>query len=99
VNCADRATLLAFEMMSSPSLIGCLGRVTASGSIRPGRVGEVMLSNGGGVQAFLACDADGGAIDPYEAIVVVEQTASRTVLVTRLYPHSMPDPRKETRSA
>lgn len=86
----------AVETMPAPSLIGCLGRVTASGSIRPGKVGEVMLSIGGGVQAFLARDADGGAIEPYEEIVVVEQTAPRTVLVTRLYPDSTPEPPKET---
>jgi hypothetical protein len=76
--------------MRASSLIGCLGRVTASGSIRPGKVGEVMLSVGGGVQAYMAHDADGGAIDPYEEVVVVEQTAPRTVLVTRLYPDSNP---------
>jgi hypothetical protein len=43
-----------------------------------------MVAVGGGVQAYLARDADGGAIEPYEEIVVVEQTAPRTVLVTRL---------------
>jgi len=65
--------------------IGCHGRVTSSGGIRPGRTGEVMVAQGGGVQAYLARDADGGAIDPYEEIVVVDRIASRTVLVTRLY--------------
>jgi hypothetical protein len=54
VNAVERATCRPVEIMPAPSLIGCLGRVTASGSIRPGRVGEVMLSIGGGVQAFLA---------------------------------------------
>lgn len=39
----------------------------------------------GGVQAFMARDADGGSIDPYEEVVVVDRIASRTVLVTRLY--------------
>ena len=66
------------------SPVGCLGRVTSSGAIRPGRLGEVMVAIGGGVQAFLARDADGGAIGPYEEVVVVDQTAPRTVLVTRL---------------
>lgn len=44
-----------------------------------------MVAVGGGVQAYLAVDADGGAIDAYEEIAVVEQLAPRTVLVTRLY--------------
>jgi hypothetical protein len=44
-----------------------------------------MVALDGGVQAFLARDADGGTIDPYEEIVVVDRVAPRTVLVTRLY--------------
>lgn len=70
-------------MLSDP--IGCHGRVTASGAIAPGRTGEVMIALNGGVQAFMASDADGGSIDPYEEIVVVDRVAPRTVLVTRLY--------------
>jgi hypothetical protein len=66
------------------SPVGCLGRVTSTGAIRPGRLGEVMVAIGGGVQAFLARDADDGAIGAYEEVVVVAQTAPRTVLVTRL---------------
>jgi hypothetical protein len=65
--------------------IGCQGRVTASGAIRPGQTGEVMVAIDGGVQAFLARDADDGAISAYEEIVVVDRIAPRTVLVTRLY--------------
>ena len=65
--------------------IGCQGRVTASGAISPGRTGEVMVALDGGVQAFMARDADDGAIDPYEEIVVVDRIAPRTVLVTRLH--------------
>ena len=38
----------------------------------------------GGVEAFLARDADGGAIEPYAEIVVVDYEAPRTVVVTRL---------------
>ena len=72
-------------MTEASSPIGCPGRVTQAGAIRPGRLGEVMVEVGGGVQAYLARDADGGAIDAGEEIVVVEQTAPRTVLVTRLY--------------
>jgi hypothetical protein len=71
--------------------IGCHGRVTASGAIAPDRTGEVMVAMDGGVQAFMARDADGGAIAPYTEIVVVDRVASRTVLVTRLYPEGDPD--------
>jgi hypothetical protein len=59
--------------------------VTASGAIRPGRVGEVMVSIRGGVESFLARDADGGSIDAYEEIAVVEYHPPREVVVTRLY--------------
>jgi hypothetical protein len=71
-------------MSSSTPPIGCVGRVTRHGAIRPGRVGEVMVAMGGGVQAYLAHDADGGSIDALEEIVVVDQVAERTLLVTRL---------------
>ncbi len=77
-------------MLSDP--IGCHGRVTASGAIAPGRTGEVMVSMNGGVQAFMARDADGGSIDPYTEIVVVDRVAPRTVLVTRLYEEGAPTP-------
>ena len=56
-----------------------------TGAITPDRTGEVMVAMNGGVQAFMARDADGGSIDPYEEVVVVDRIASRTVLVTRLY--------------
>jgi hypothetical protein len=72
-------------MTSSDSPIGCLGRVTRHGAIRPGRTGEVMVAIGGGVQAYMARDADGGAIDALEEIVVVDRVAERTLLVTRVY--------------
>ena len=71
-------------MSASTSPIGCCGRVTAAGAIRPGRLGEVMVAIRGGVEAFLAKDADGGSIDPYEEIVVIDYEPPRTVLVTRL---------------
>lgn len=70
---------------SSASPIGLIGRVSRQGAIRPGRAGEVLVEIRGGVEAFLAHDADGGSIEPGEEIVVVERTAPRTVLVTRLY--------------
>ncbi len=71
-------------MSASDTPIGCIGRVTAAGAIRPGRLGEVMVAIRGGVEAFLAKDVDGGTIDPYEEIVVVEYEPPRTVLVSRL---------------
>ena len=77
--------------MSTQSPVGCHGRVTSTGSIRPGRTGEVMVAVGGGVQAFMAKDADGGAIGAYEEIAVVDQVAPRLVLVTRLYEQSQPE--------
>jgi len=58
--------------------------VTSSGGIRPGRLGEVMVAIRGGVEAFLARDVDGGTIDPYTEVVVVEYEPPRTVLVTPL---------------
>jgi hypothetical protein len=70
---------------SRVSPVGHQGRVTGSGAIRPGRLGEVMISIRGGVEAFMARDADGGSIEPYEEIVVVDQVGPQTVLVTRLY--------------
>jgi hypothetical protein len=84
--------------MSTPaSPIGCVGRVARQGAIRPGRTGEVMIAMGGGVQAFMARDADGGSIDAFEEIVVVDRIAERTLLVTRLRdvppdPEEIPSP-------
>ena len=76
-------------MISSDSPIGRFGRVTRHGAIRPGRTGEVMVEMGGGVQAFMARDADGGSIDADEEIVVVDRIAERTLLVTRAYPPAL----------
>ena len=69
---------------SSASPVGCIGRVSKQGAIRPGRVGEVLVAIRGGVESFLAQDVDGGSIDAEEEIVVVDRIAPRTVLVTRL---------------
>jgi hypothetical protein len=71
-------------MPADYSPVGCVGRVTATGAIAPGRLGEVMVAIGGGVQAFLARDADGGSIDPYEQVAVVDYQPPRTVVVTPL---------------
>jgi hypothetical protein len=70
---------------SSESPVGLTGRVARHGAIRPGRLGEVLIPIRGGLEAFLARDADGGASDEGEEIVVVERVAAREVLVTRLY--------------
>jgi hypothetical protein len=43
-----------------------------------------MVAIRGGVEAFLARDSDGGTIDPYTEIVVVDYEPPRTVLVTPL---------------
>jgi hypothetical protein len=44
-----------------------------------------MVAIRGGVEAFLARDADGGAIAAYEEVAVVDYEPPRTVVVTRLY--------------
>jgi hypothetical protein len=45
-----------------------------------------MVAIRGGVEAFLARDVDGGSIEPYAEIVVVEYEPPRLVLVSRIYP-------------
>ena len=69
---------------SNKSPVGKTGRVSRHGAIRPGRLGEVLIPIRGGVEAFLARDADGGAIAPYAAVVVVDYQPPRLVLVTPL---------------
>jgi hypothetical protein len=69
---------------SSASPVGCVGRVSKQGAIRPGRLGEVLVAIRGGLESFLAQDVDGGSIEADEEIVVIERIAPRTVLVTRL---------------
>jgi hypothetical protein len=78
--------------MSGDSPIGARGRVTSTGAIRQGRTGEVMVAVGGGVQAYLARDVDGGEIGAYEEVVVVDHLAARTVLVSRIPTSSQEDP-------
>ena len=67
-------------------LVGCHGRLTRHGGIEPGRLGEVMIAVDGGVQAFLARDADGGRIPPLTEVAVVDRVGARTLIVTPLYP-------------
>ena len=73
-------------MNQSP--VGCHGRVTSTGGIVAGRTGEVMVAIRGGVEAFLARDANGGEIRPYTEIVVVDYVPPRLVLVTPLQEES-----------
>jgi len=75
---------------SSESPVGRTGHVARHGAIRPGRLGEVLIPIRGGLEAFLARDADGGEIGEGEEIVVVERIAAREVLVTRLYEQQEP---------
>jgi hypothetical protein len=73
-------------MSAGASPIGCRGRITSTGGIHHGRTGEVMVSIRGGVEAFLARDVDGGSIEPYTEVVVVDYEPPRLVLVSRIYP-------------
>jgi hypothetical protein len=77
-------------MSARTSPIGCRGRITSTGAIQPGRTGEVMVSIRGGVEAFLARDVDGGSIEPYTEVVVVEYEPPRLVFVSRIYPEEYP---------
>jgi hypothetical protein len=62
-------------------MIGKMGRVT--GTITPGKLGEVMVSVRGGSEAFHAYAADGDTtIHTGSRIVVVEYFPPRTVVVT-----------------
>ncbi len=90
--------------MSSPEgsyeePVGCVGRISRSGAIRPGRTGEVLVTVRGGVEAYMARDADGGAIGAGEEVVVVDRLAPRTVLVTRLRERPTSPPQLEEAEA
>lgn len=68
-------------MDTSSEMVGRIGRVT--GTVGPGRVGEVMVPIRGGSEAFHARAADPAANFPVGTrIVVVEYYPPRTVLVT-----------------
>jgi hypothetical protein len=71
-------------MSTADSPIGARGRVTSTGAIRPGRTGEVMVAIRGGVEAFMARDVDGGAIEPYTEVVVIDYEPPRVVIVSAL---------------
>ena len=61
-------------------VIGKVGRVT--GTVAPGRVGEVMLAIRGGSESFHAYASEKGQTIPHGTrIVVVEYHPPRTVIV------------------
>jgi hypothetical protein len=60
-------------------VIGKVGRVT--GTIGPGRVGEIMLPIRGGSEHFHAYPADGEKLPVGTRVVVVEYHPPRTVIV------------------
>ena len=66
--------------------MGLTGHVSRQGAIRPGRLGEVLVPIRGGLESFLARDADGAAVAAGTEIVVVDYEPPRTVVVTPLYP-------------
>jgi hypothetical protein len=62
-------------------MVGKIGRVT--GTVAPGKLGEVMVPVRGGSESFHAYAADGDDTIPVGTrIVVVEYFAPRTVVVT-----------------
>jgi hypothetical protein len=63
-------------------MIGKMGRVT--GTIAPGKLGEVMVPVRGGSEAFHAYASDDETIPPGTRVVVVEYYPPRTVVVTRM---------------
>lgn len=69
--------------MADHTMIGKVGRVT--GTIAPGRVGEVMVGVRGGSEAFHAYAADSDKTIPAGSrVVVVEYFPPRTVVVSPL---------------
>jgi hypothetical protein len=62
-------------------MIGKVGRVT--GTVGPGRLGEVMVPVRGGTEAFHAYSSDGDdTINTGTRVVVVDYFPPRTVVVT-----------------
>jgi hypothetical protein len=61
-------------------VVGKVGRVT--GTVAPGRLGEVMIPVRGGTESFHAYASDDETIRPGSRIVVVEYFPPRTVVVT-----------------
>ena len=69
--------------MPDHRMVGKIGRVT--GTIAPGKLGEVMVPIRGGTEAFHAYASDSDeTISPGSRIVVVEYHPPRTVIVARM---------------
>jgi hypothetical protein len=71
------------ESVSDQRMVGKVGRCT--GSIGPGKLGEVMVPIRGGSEAFHAYATEKDTvIEPGTRIVVVEYHPPRTVVVTTI---------------
>jgi membrane protein implicated in regulation of membrane protease activity len=69
--------------LADHTMIGKMGRVT--GTVAPGRLGEVMVQVRGGSEAFHAYAADGDdVLAPGTRVVIVEYYPPRTVVVTKM---------------
>jgi len=69
--------------VADQKVIGKIGRVT--GTISPGKLGEVMIPVRGGSEAFNAYASDtDDTIDRGSRVVVVEYYPPRTVVVARM---------------
>jgi hypothetical protein len=66
--------------MSDHKVVGKVGRVT--GTVRPGRVGEVIIPVRGSSEAFLARSDDAEPISVGTRVVVLEYIPPRTVIVS-----------------
>lgn len=67
--------------MADHRVVGKVGRVT--GTVTPGRIGEVVVPVRGGTEAFHAYAADAGTTIPRGVrVVVVDHLPPRTVVVT-----------------
>ena len=70
-------------MVADHELIGKVGRVT--GTIEPGKLGEVMIPVRGGSESYYAYAADQEErIESGTRVVVLEHEAARTVIVSPL---------------
>ena len=70
-------------MVPDNQMVGKIGRVT--GTVAPGKIGEVMVSIRGGSEAFHAYASDADETLPTGSrIVVVDYHPPRTVVVARM---------------
>jgi hypothetical protein len=73
----------ALGVSADHQLVGKVCRVI--GRIEPGKIGEVMIPVRGGSEGYFAfADDPATAIEKGERVVVIEQEAARTVIVSRL---------------